>query len=146
MKTTNNLMHTVRLTILSVFLSTIATALMAGNDNDKIPGEKKGDENFIRKEVLPCLLDGTDVKTCVEQRIRYPEKAKALRIEGVVIIEFTVDTNGNVCNPRIVEDIGACCGQAAMVAVRSMKFKPAIQNGYAVPCAMRIPIRFELVS
>ena len=139
-------MYTVRIMMLSVFLSMTATAVMAGNNDDKTPEEKKDKENFIRTEVLPCILDNVDVKTCVERRIEYPEKAKALHVEGEVIIEFTVDTNGNVCQPRIVKDIGACCGQAALVIVRSMKFKPAIQNGYVVPCTMRIPIRFELIG
>jgi TonB family protein len=149
MKTSKRFFKLVRLLTSVVILSVASFTSIAVSPDNKIPDEKKdkeNKENFIRSEVLPCLLDSIDVKTCVEQRIRYPERAIAQHIEGDVVIEFTVDAQGNVCNPCIIKDIGACCGLAALTVVRNMKFKPAVQNGYTVPCTMRIPVRFRLIG
>jgi protein TonB len=100
--------------------------------------------DFKIHETLPCPVDGDDIPTCVRNRIKYPEKAVAQNIEGEVIIEFTVDENGNVIQIKIIKDIGGCCGMAASCAIKRMKFRPAIQNGFPVACTMRISVRFEL--
>ena len=121
----------------SVCLSLLTLAAFAG------PTDKKN--NFIRTEVLPSLMDGVDVKTGVEGRIEYPEQAVVQKIEGVVIIEFTIDTTGKAGKYHIVQDIGGSCGRAAVKAISDMQFIPAVQNGYPVPCTIRVPIRFELL-
>ncbi len=95
-------------------------------------------------ETLPCPVEGENIMTCIKNRITYPEKAIAQKIEGTVIIEFTVDENGNVSQIKTIKDIGGCCGMAAACAIRTMKFRPAVQNGFPVACTMRISVRFEL--
>jgi TonB family protein len=121
-----------------------ATTISAASTDNKNPDEKKSNENFIRSEVMPSLMEGTDIKTSVESQIDYPEQAVARRIEGVVIIEFTIDACGSVGKSKVVKDIGGGCAQAALAVIKEMKFVPAVQNGYAVPCTMRVPIRFKL--
>ncbi len=101
-------------------------------------------QDFTVTETLPCPVDSDDIQTCVKNRIIYPEKAIAQKIEGEVIIEFTVDENGDVIRTYIIKDIGGCCGMAASCAIQKMKFRPAIQNGFPVACTMKITVRFEL--
>lgn len=100
--------------------------------------------DFKAFETLPSPVEGENIVTCVKNRITYPQRAVDQKIEGTVIIEFTVDEKGNVSQTKIIKDIGGCCGMAAACAIRKMKFRPAHQNGFPVACTMRISVRFEL--
>jgi periplasmic protein TonB len=134
-----------RFMTLSAWLSVMTLAAFAGTPDNKTPDEKKDKDNFIRSEILPSLTDGVDVGSGVEGRIEYPEQAIAQEIEGVVIVEFTIDETGKAGKYRIVQDIGGNCGRAAVKAIGEMQFLPAVQNGYTVPCTIRVPIRFNLL-
>jgi TonB family protein len=145
MKTVRSTKLFARVMTLSACLSLLTLAAYAGTPDNTIPDEKKDKDNFIRTEILPSLTDGVDVKTGVEGRIEYPEQAVAQEIEGVVIVEFTIDATGRAGKYHIVQDIGGSCGRAAVKAIGDMQFLPAVQNGYPVPCTIRVPIRFELL-
>jgi TonB family protein len=146
MKTVNSTKGLVRIISLSAWMFLMTLATYAGTPENKIPDEKNDKENhFIRAEVLPSLMDGVDVKTGVEGRIEYPEQAVARKIEGTVIVEFTVDATGKAGKYHIIQDIGGCCGHAVLKAIGDIQFLPAVQNGYPVPCTMRVPIRFKLL-
>jgi len=145
MKTVRSTKGYVRLISLTACLSLLTLAAYAGTPDNKIPDEKKSKDNaFVRNEILPSTEKGTDVRTAVESYIEYPEQAVAQEIEGVVIIEFTIDETGKAVDYHIVQDIGGNCGRAAVKAIGEMQFLPAVQNGYTVPCKIRVPFRFEL--
>jgi TonB family protein len=144
MRTVNSMKGFVRLISLSACMFLMTFAAYAGTPDNKIPDEKNDKVNFIRTEVLPSLMDGIDVKTGVEGRIEYPEQAIARKLEGTVIVEFTIDATGKAGKYHIIQDIGGCCGHAVLKAIGDIQFLPAMQNGYPVPCTIRVPIRFEL--
>ncbi|MBN1414629.1 MAG: energy transducer TonB [Bacteroidales bacterium] len=146
MKTIKRFFDSVRLLILVVILSVISLAVIAVSPGNKIPDENKAKTGFVMTEILPCPIDNADLGAGIVSKVPYPEQAIAKGIEGVVIIEFRVDKNGLVDRIKIVEDIGGGCGQAASNAISSMKFRPAVQNGYTVPCSVRVPVRFDLNS
>lgn len=60
----------------------------------------------------------------------YPRRALSRGIEGYVIVEFTVNKQGAVSNPFVVEanppDI---FNQAALDAAKKFKYKPRVVNG-----------------
>ena len=62
----------------------------------------------------------------------------------IVVVDFTIDATGQAGKYHIVQDIGGSCGRAAVKAIGEMQFLPAVQNGYTVPCKIRVPIRFKL--
>jgi protein TonB len=144
MKTSKRFFDLVRLLTSVVILSVVSFAAIAVSPDNKIPDENKVKENFVQTEILPCPMDNVDLRAGIESKVLYPEKAISRNIEGVVIIEFRVDKNGIVDRIKIVEDIGGGCGQAALNTISGMKFRPAVQNGFAVPCTMRVPVRFDL--
>jgi periplasmic protein TonB len=144
MKKIKNTKWMVRLLAFSAWMSTIALASYATEPDKKIPDEKKSNETFIRSEVPPSLTNGVDVSTGVEGRIEYPEQAIANEIEGLVIVDFTIDATGKAGKYHIVQDIGGSCGRAAVKAIGEIQFLPAVQNGYPVPCKIRVPVRFKL--
>lgn len=63
----------------------------------------------------------------------YPTRAATRGIEGYVIVEFTVTTNGSVKDPVIIEaDPPNIFNRAAQNAVLKWKFKPRVIDGTPV--------------
>jgi periplasmic protein TonB len=74
---------------------------------------------------------------------QYPQIARASRVQGIVIIEATIDSHGNVESTTILRSI-PLLDQAALDAVRQWKFTPTLLNGVAVPVIMTVTVNFEL--
>lgn len=63
----------------------------------------------------------------------YPTRAASRGIEGYVIVEFTVTTNGSVKDPVIIEaEPSSIFNRAAENAVLKWKFKPRVIDGVPV--------------
>jgi len=75
----------------------------------------------------------------------YPALARASRVQGVVVIEATIDVNGNVQSARILRSI-PLLDQAALDAVYQWKFTPTLLNGIAVPIIMTVTVNFQLAE
>ena len=73
----------------------------------------------------------------------YPPIARTANIQGIVIIEATIDTDGRVVNARILRSI-PLLDQAALDAVRSWEYTPTTLNGVAVPVVMTVTVTFVL--
>lgn len=90
---------------------------------------------------LPSPIGGM---YAIQKNIRYPEIAKRSGIEGTVLILAEIDEKGNVKNTTVQEGIGAGCDEAAIDAIKQVKFKPAIRDGLPVKYRITIPIKFKL--
>ena len=73
----------------------------------------------------------------------YPAIAQAARIQGVVIIEATIDINGRVQDARILRSIQQLDG-AALDAVRQWQYTPTLLNGMPVPVIITVTVNFKL--
>lgn len=73
----------------------------------------------------------------------YPAIARTARVEGVVILEATIDTSGAVTGLAVLRPV-ALLDQAAVEAVRQWRFTPALLNGEPVAVIMTITVRFTL--
>lgn len=73
----------------------------------------------------------------------YPLEAQAARIQGVVIIEATIDTDGHVYDGKVLRSI-PLLDEAAMDAVRQWEFTPTEVNGVRVPVIMTVTVNFTL--
>ena len=77
----------------------------------------------------------------------YPESARSTHEEGLVILEATIGIDGKAQNIQVVEVIrirGLGCEEAAIQALKSSLFTPAMQGKVAVSQRLRIPYRFSL--
>lgn len=92
-------------------------------------------------EHMPELIGG--MKGLLE-KIRYPEMARRAGIEGRVFVEFVVDENGDVVNPRVVRSIGGGADEEALRVVSQAKFRPGMQRGRPVKVQYMLPIYFRL--
>lgn len=103
--------------------------------------EEEEEDFFIVVEEMPNLIGGL---ADLQQKVRYPEMARKAGIEGRVIIQFIVNEQGNVEEPRVVRGIGGGCDEEALRAVRQAKFKPGRQRGQPVRVQYSLPIVFKL--
>ncbi len=74
----------------------------------------------------------------------YPDIARRLRAQGVVILEATIDRAGNVVDVRVLKDPGFGLGEAALAAVREWRYQPATLNGRAVSVYLAVTVAFHL--
>ncbi|MEQ9310510.1 MAG: TonB family protein [Balneolaceae bacterium] len=107
------------------------------------PSDEFEDEIFVVVEQPPVLIGGI---ASVQKRIKYPEMARKAGIEGRVIIQFVVDKEGNIVNPRVVRGIGGGCDEEALRALETAKFQPGRQRGVPVNVSYSLPISFTLKS
>lgn len=103
--------------------------------------EDEESEIFVVVERMPKLKGGM---AAVHQHMEYPEMARKAGIEGRVIVQFVVDENGNVNNPKVVRGIGGGCNEEALRVVKKLEFVPGMQRGRPVKVRYTMPIRFAL--
>jgi TonB family protein len=73
----------------------------------------------------------------------YPSMALSARLQGVVILEATIGTDGKVSDVRVLRSIPLLDG-AASDAVRQWEYEPTIVNGVAVPVITSVAVEFKL--
>jgi TonB family protein len=73
----------------------------------------------------------------------YPSLARAQHIQGQVLVDALIDTNGRVSSMRIVSG-PVLLHQAAMDALRQWKYQAATLDGKAVPMHLTVTIQFRL--
>ena len=76
----------------------------------------------------------------------YPRSAAERRIEGWVMIEFTISKTGTVKNARVVDAKPAnIFNRSALAAIRKWKYKPTIVDGVAIETpGQRVKLTFKL--
>jgi protein TonB len=103
------------------------------------------------------LTDNNAKRRCTENQLMkyinkniiYPDSARDNNIQGLVLVEFVIDTQGKVTRIKILRDIGAGCGDAVVQAINKMNtdgiiWKPGKQGGKKVLVRYRIPARFRI--
>ena len=73
---------------------------------------------------------------------KYPSNAIAMRAQGAVQIEATVDKEGRVVNPKVISG-SALLAPAALEAVRQWRYKPYYLDGEPVEIQTQITINFK---
>lgn len=71
----------------------------------------------------------------------YPQQARDAGIQGMIILELTIDEQGAVADVRVLRSI-PLLDQAAIDAVRQWTYTPTLLNGVAVPVIMTVTVNF----
>lgn len=74
----------------------------------------------------------------------YPFEAKKSGVSGQVTVEFGVDENGLVFNPRVVSSTDRVFEEASLRAVAKWRFEPGRRDGKVVRFRMAVPLVFTL--
>lgn len=107
---------------------------------------KDGKKIFDVTEVQPIPPGGMlEWNNYLSTNISYPAEAKAMGVEGIVIVTFVINSDGSVSDAEIVRGVGAGCDEEALRVVKnSANWTPAIQSDLAVNSRMHLPIKFKL--
>jgi TonB family protein len=73
----------------------------------------------------------------------YPADAQAAKVQGTVIIEATIGTDGKVIDAKILRSVSKL-DQAALDAVKQWEYSPTLLNGKPVPVKMTVTVNFKL--
>lgn len=88
---------------------------------------------------------GIDPPTLVrEVRPIYTDEARRQRIQGDVILEIVVRSDGSVGSIRVRRSLGGGLDQRAIEAVRQWRFNPARRHGTPVDVAVEVAVEFKL--
>jgi TonB family protein len=81
----------------------------------------------------------------VEKELKYPQEAKKNNFEGAVLILFTIDEEGYVRDPRVVNGDRESFNNEAIRVVNSFpRWNPGAVDGVASPIQVSVPIEFRL--
>lgn len=84
-------------------------------------------------------------KQYLQRNYQYPDEAIEKRVEGVVIIEFKVDTKGSLSEFKIVRGIGTGCDEEVIrLILQGVKWVPTTKDGVPVADKARVRFKFEL--
>ncbi len=74
----------------------------------------------------------------------YTRAALAARLQGVVILEAVIDTEGRVASLEVLRGLGLGLTESAVAAVRQWRFEPSTANGRPVRVLYRLTVVFRI--
>lgn len=108
---------------------------------NEIPPPPDDDQILIvdGREVMPPLR-------LTEINPLYTEPARRARVEGYVILQLTIDKEGNVIEVKVLKGLPFGLTETAVEEAKKQKFKPAYRKstGLSVNCIYTFTIRFQL--
>ncbi len=112
--------------------------------------EEYGDSDSATKH---CLAIGSmkpfdpnqEQQALFRRRPEFPRAAIFGGHEGYAVIEYTIDDQGFVRDPQVLESVGSVVfGESALQAISSWRFAPRFEDGTAVPTTgMRTKVNFS---
>ncbi len=106
------------------------------------PDDAQDEEEIVDfLPVMPTIIGG---QKALYSKIVYPKLAQNIDAEGRVAVEFIVDKEGNVTNPKIVRSIHPLLDEEVLRVIKLVKFSPGVQNGSLVKVRMVQSVYFKL--
>jgi len=119
----------------SLLILMFCFSMLFGQQMDK-------DSIYLNVEKMPIIKGGF---AAVGKKIRYPNIAKQMGMQGVVYIGFIVNSEGKVEDPKILKSVAKILDEEAIrVVEKEIEFEPGYQEGKAVPVRFVLPIKFKL--
>lgn len=79
----------------------------------------------------------------IYDNLRYPQEALEAAIEGMVLVDYDIDHQGNVLATRVLQGIGHGCDEEACRVVRLLKFDVPKNRGLKVLFHKKARIQFK---
>jgi TonB family protein len=109
----------------------------------KQPHDAEQAKTFVSYDDPPQPIGGF---AAIQENLVYPELARRAGIEGIVIVHAQVSESGEVIDTRILQSLGEDngCDEAAVAAIKAVKWQPAKSKDQPVSVWVSIPVRFKL--
>jgi protein TonB len=106
------------------------------------PAEDEAATFFVAYDEPPQPIGGFEA---IQKKLVYPEIARKAGIEGQVTVYAHINERGEVINTKILVPLGnSGCNEAAVTAIKAVKWKPAKQRDKPVAVWVSIPVKFKL--
>lgn len=106
---------------------------------------KKNQKVFDVVEQMPEFPGGMEALfKYMAENMKYPEDAKKQQVEGRVLVQFIVETDGSVSNTEVLKRVFPSLDAEALRVISGMpKWIPGKQNGKVVRVKYTIPVSFR---
>lgn len=107
--------------------------------------EEEEEEPAPRRPAGPLRVGGSVPEPRKVKHVNpsYPSIAKQARVQGIVILECTIDAQGRISDVRVLRGI-PLLDQAAIQAVRQWVYEPTLIDGVPTPVIMTVTVNFRL--
>ena len=113
----------------------------------EVSDKLKGTPLYEVVEQMPEFPGGgmAAVLEYIQKNMQYPESAKKNGTQGRVTVQFVIDKEGNVTEPKVIRSVDKELDAEAIRLVKSMpKWKPGMQKGEVVAVKYTMPVLFKL--
>ena len=129
-----------------IILSLMAVFGLTTVSAQKTVVAEKNQQAFDVVEQMPEFPGG--IKALLDylcQNVKYPADAEKQKIEGRVIANFVVETDGSISNVEVFRPVFPSLDAEAVRVLSAMpKWKPGMQSGKVVRVKYTVPISFNL--
>ena len=80
----------------------------------------------------------------VAAELKYPDTARKGEVQGRVELRISVNAAGEVTDVAIEKSLEKACDEAAVKAVRSVRWQPGVKDDKPVASNVLVPIEFKL--
>jgi TonB family protein len=124
----------------------LSLCLLACLSPQQSMAQDKDEELFYVTETPPAFPGGDDARNeFIRKHFKYPNKDRKKGIEGLVVLSFIVEKDGQLSNIKILKGVSPGIDKAAMKIIKKMPdWEPGYQRGKAVRTNINLPIRFSL--
>ena len=81
---------------------------------------EKKDKHFIKKPIYPG--GKTALRAFISEHLTYPEEALKQKVEGTVVLKYTINYKGAVTEAHVVSGLGYGCDEEAIRLTKKLKF------------------------
>ncbi|MEO9886509.1 MAG: TonB family protein [Balneola sp.] len=113
---------------------------------DRLPvppkAETTDDDDIVEfLPVMPTIIGGQEA---LYSKIKYPKIAQNIGIEGRVHVQFIIDKQGKVIDPKIIRGVHPELDAEVLRVIKLVRFSPGVQNGTLVKVKMVQSVNFKL--
>lgn len=115
-------------------------------DTSQKPPPSSNEEEEPEDEIFVVVEDQPNcggVKA-LQKEVTYPDFARKAGIEGRVFVQFVVNEDGKVVQPKVTRGVHKLLNEEALRAVQSLQCEPGMQRGEPVKVRMSLPVTFRL--
>ena len=94
--------------------------------------KERTDKHFIKKPIYEGGIKA--LRLFIKSNMKYPEAARANKIEGTVVLKYTINCKGELIETKIMKGLGHGCDEEAIRLTKLLKFK--------IPKTRKIKIQF----
>jgi TonB family protein len=136
--------HSIRSLMVAIASALLVLGAPAQGQVDSLPNGLG--ELMVDPIVQPEFPGGIEkMYVFIRKELRYPEAAKAQRKEGKVYVEFVIEEDGRIVDPKVIRGLDPDMDAEAMRIVRAMPdWIPGSLDGRPLRTRMVLPISFRL--